>query len=111
MICAVICVRNHEDWQIDTWLMSCRVLGRMVEHAVLDEIVRNARLQGIRRLIGTYLPTQRNKLVEEHYGRLGFDLLERADDGATRWELVIDKYLPRNPPITIAQSTPDRAGG
>jgi predicted enzyme involved in methoxymalonyl-ACP biosynthesis len=83
----------------------------MVEHAVLDEIVRNARLQGIRRLIGTYLPTQRNKLVEEHYGRLGFDLLERADDGATRWELVIDKYLPRNPPITIAQSTPDRAGG
>jgi len=104
MICAVICARNQQDWQIDTWLMSCRVLGRMVEHAVLEEIVRNARLQGIRRLIGTYLPTQRNKLVEEHYGRLGFDLLERADDGATRWELAVDKYLARNPPITVAQS-------
>jgi FkbH-like protein len=111
MICAVICVRNHEDWQIDTWLMSCRVLGRMVEHAVLDEIVRNASLQGIRRLIGTYLPTQRNKLVEEHYGRLRFDLLERADDGTTRWELAVDRYLPRNPPITVAQSARNGAGG
>jgi predicted enzyme involved in methoxymalonyl-ACP biosynthesis len=107
----VICVRNHEDWQIDTWLMSCRVLGRMVEHAVLDEIVRNASLQGIRRLIGTYLPTQRNKLVEEHYGRLRFDLLERADDGTTRWELAVDRYLPRNPPITVAQSARNGAGG
>jgi FkbH-like protein len=111
IICAVICVRNEQDWQIDTWLMSCRVLGRMVEHAVLDEIARNAGLQGIRRLIGTYLRTQRNKLVEEHYGRLGFDLLERADDGATRWELAVDKYHPLNPPITIAQLTPDRPDG
>jgi predicted enzyme involved in methoxymalonyl-ACP biosynthesis len=83
----------------------------MVEHAVLDEIVRNAGLQGIRRLIGTYLPTQRNRLVEEHYGRLGFDLLERAGDGTTRWTLAVDSYSPRNPPITIAQSTPDLADG
>jgi FkbH-like protein len=111
MICAVICAQNQQDWQIDTWLMSCRVLGRMVEHAVLEEIVRNARLQGIRRLIGTYLPTQRNKLVEEHYGRLGFDLLERTDYGATRWELAVDKYIPRNPPITVAQSTRNGAIG
>jgi len=110
MICAVICARNQEDWQIDTWLMSCRVLGRRVEDAVLDEIVRNARLQGIRRLTGTYLPTPRNKLVEEHYDRLGFDLLERADDGATRWELAVDKYLPRNPPITVARSERNGAG-
>ena len=105
MIAVVICVRSHDDWQIDTWLMSCRVLGRMVEHAVLDEIVRNARLQGIARLIGIYLPTERNKLVEDHYGRLGFQLLERTDDGTTRWELAIDKYLPRNPPIAVAQPT------
>jgi len=111
MISAVICVRNQQDWQIDTWLMSCRVLGRMVEHAVLDEIVRNASVQGIRKLIGTYLPTPRNKLVEEHYGRLGFDLLERADDGATRWELAVDKYLSRNPPITVARSERNGAGG
>jgi FkbH-like protein len=109
MIAVVICARGKRAWQIDTWLMSCRVLGRMVEHAVLDEIVRNARLDGIARLIGNYLPTARNALVAEHYGRLGFTLVEQAADGATRWELALDQYLSRDPPIAVAQ--PALSGG
>jgi FkbH-like protein len=104
MISVVICVREREDWKIDTWLMSCRVLGRMVEHAVLQEIVRNAKLQGIRRLVGTYLPTERNKLVEGHYARLGFQPLGHADDGATRWELLVDEYVPQDLPLAVSHS-------
>jgi predicted enzyme involved in methoxymalonyl-ACP biosynthesis len=69
--------------------MSCRVLGRKVEEAVLQELVEQARARGISRLVGRYLPTEKNKLVEAHYEKLGFTLLERAADGSSRWQLDV----------------------
>jgi FkbH-like protein len=104
MICVVICAQEGEDWRIDTWLMSCRVLGRKVEEAVLEELVRNARERGLRRLVGSYLPTERNRLVEDLYGRLGFALLERKDDRTTHWALAVDAYAPRDLPLSVSRS-------
>ena len=104
MIGVVICVRKREDWEIDTWLMSCRVLGRMVESAVLQELVRGARPRGIRRLVGTYVPTARNKLVEEHYAKLGFDPDGRELDGSTRWALLVEKHVAQVLPMEITRS-------
>ena len=52
--------------------MSCRVLGRKVEHMVLREILEHARAAGIRKLVGVYRPTERNMLVIDHYAKLGF---------------------------------------
>jgi FkbH-like protein len=72
MISAVICTPEGADWVLDTWVMSCRVLGRCVEEAVLNEIVERARAAGLRRLRGLYRPTGRNALVKEHYAKLGF---------------------------------------
>lgn len=89
MISVIICRREARSWTIDTWLMSCRVLGRKVERAVLQEILRHARAEGVERLKGVYLPTDRNKLVENHYADLGFNLVARGEDGSTRWELVV----------------------
>jgi FkbH-like protein len=89
MISVIICRPVGQDWDIDTWLMSCRVLGRKVETAVLQEIVRHARRRGIRRLIGRYLPTERNALVAEHYAKLGFDCLERDAEGRTTWGIEV----------------------
>src|SRR5580704_10338359 len=54
MISVIICRQDGAIWHIDTWLMSCRVLGRRVEQAVLQELVINARLSGATRLVGTY---------------------------------------------------------
>ncbi|HEX7507772.1 MAG TPA: hypothetical protein VF550_13425 [Polyangia bacterium] len=48
------------------------------------------RARGVRRLVGRYLPTEKNKLVEDHYAKLGFALLEAQNDGSTRWELQVD---------------------
>jgi FkbH-like protein len=89
MICVIICRRSGRDWHIDTWLMSCRVLGRRVEEATLREILHQARLAGIETLIGTYRPTERNSLVEKHYEKLGFALLEKKADGTTVWRLDV----------------------
>ena len=94
MICVVICRKSDDtSWFIDTWLMSCRVLGRGVEQATLTEMVAQARRRGIRRLVGEYIPTSRNKLVEDHYAKLGFEIVNRSEDGSTRWELSTEVPL------------------
>ncbi len=85
MISVIIC-RDAEPgiWEIDTWLMSCRVLGRGVERAVLYEILRVARKQGVEQVVGVYRPTDRNGMVRDHYRKLGFTLLHEAPE-ETRW--------------------------
>jgi len=89
MISVIICRKEGADWEIDTWLMSCRVLGRRVEQMVLREILDHARREGAARLVGVYCPTERNKLVEQHYGKLGFALARTEPDGTTIWHLDV----------------------
>jgi FkbH-like protein len=101
MISVIICRRAATTWKIDTWLMSCRVLGRKVERAVLQEILHHARNEGIDRLEGTYLPTERNRLVEDHYADLGFSLVSRADDGSTVWELAVADAAESDLPMRV----------
>jgi FkbH-like protein len=98
MISVVICRRTDpETWTIDTWLMSCRVLGRCVEEMVLREIAWHAERAGIRRLIGQYRPTDRNMMVHEHYAKLGFRRLSETEEGATDWEIRLPITTPAAP--------------
>lgn len=69
---------SDADARIDLWLMSCRVLGRKVEEAILADVVARARAFGARRLIGEYNPTAKNALVRELYPHLGFKELSRS---------------------------------
>jgi len=102
MISVVICRPGDAgDWQIDTWLMSCRVLGRKVEHMVLREMLKHARTAGILKLVGTYRPTDRNKLVVDHYAKLGFTKTAEEESGLTRWELFVDGAEPETAPMTV----------
>jgi FkbH-like protein len=107
MISVVICRAHGDEWRLDTWLMSCRVLGRHVEQALLAELVAAARGRGIRRLVGEYLPTARNKLVEDHYARLGFEEVERQPDGTTRWQLQVTDVTAPALPMQVRR--PERA--
>lgn len=79
---------------IDTWLMSCRVLGRQVELATLNLVANQARSLGAERLIGEYLPTNKNGMVRDHYSKHGFSMLECKPDGASRWVLELAKFTP-----------------
>jgi FkbH-like protein len=72
MICVVVIEVRDDTVEIDTWLMSCRVLERGVEQAVLNEILRVAAAVGARSVLGRYVPTERNSMVRDHYQRLGF---------------------------------------
>jgi FkbH-like protein len=91
MISVIVCRPSDEQtWEIETWLMSCRVLGRKVEHMVLREILHHARETGINKLVGVYKPTERNQLVADHYAKLGFRQLAAEANGLTRWVLPVD---------------------
>lgn len=81
---------DAETLFIDTWLMSCRVLRRGVEHFVLNTLVTRAREAGYQRIVGEYLPTPKNKMVEQHYPGLGFTAL--PDSATAQYCLDVDSY-------------------
>jgi FkbH-like protein len=102
MISVVICrLAGESAWEIDTWLMSCRVLGRRVQEMVLIELLRHAELNGIQKLIGVYKPTEKNKMVEEHYPNLGFVKVAADPDGSTTWELEVKNATVQGSPMKV----------
>ncbi len=82
------------DLLIDTWLMSCRVLGRQVEPTTLNLIAAEARRLGAKRLIGEYVPTAKNAMVKDHYVRLGFTVIDSDATGASRAMLDLAGFTP-----------------
>jgi len=91
MISVVICRKLGAVWEVDTWLMSCRVLGRRVEELVLSCLVDAAAAAGAETLRGVYIPTDRNGLVKDHYRKLGFSPVSEAEDESV-WELSLTDY-------------------
>jgi FkbH-like protein len=78
MIAVVIVRYGRREWQIDTWLQSCRVLMRGVEETLMNRLVESAREAGVERLVGEYVPTGRNGMVADFFPRLGFQPTENA---------------------------------
>ncbi len=87
-------LRDGRDLDIDTWLMSCRVLGRQVEPATLNLIAEQARALGARRLVGTYIPTKKNGMVKDHYAKLGFTVMDNTPEGGSRALLDLGSFRP-----------------
>ena len=81
-------LQPNKDLLIDTWLMSCRVLGRQVEPTTLNLIARQAATLGARRLVGEYIPTKKNGMVKDHYEKLGFTRM--GADAAAGIHAVLD---------------------
>lgn len=88
---------SPSEVEIDTWLMSCRVLGRRLEEAVLGELLGMAQKLGASHLIGRFYPTERNSIVSDHYAKLGFLLEDTLSDGATVWRLETSVVPPKAP--------------
>ncbi|MBK9234528.1 MAG: HAD-IIIC family phosphatase [Rhodoferax sp.] len=101
MICAVICHRRPDEWEIDSWLMSCRVLNRKVEESVCNRIAREATAAGAKRLVGVYVPTSRNHIVAQLFAQLGFLRADSPDD-LQRWVLDLSSFQPFDVPVTEA---------
>ena len=85
-------------WDIDTLLLSCRVIGRTLETALLAHIAGEAEQAGAGVLSGWYRPTKKNSPAQATYPDHGFELAERADDGAMRYVLPLAGRSLAHPP-------------
>jgi FkbH-like protein len=99
-----------EDFAIDTWLMSCRVLKRQVEEEVLNEIVRLARNRGCTRIVGQYIPTAKNSMVRDLYPRMGFAHSREESGGVQVYKLDVAQYQAKPTKIHVNQETYATAG-
>ncbi len=88
---------------LELWLMSCRVLKRDMEKAMLDQLVKEAGKRGARTLIGYYYPTAKNKMVKEFYKEMGFGFAEELPEGGTVWKLDLETYIPQNTVICVTE--------
>ena len=81
---------DEETLFVDTWFMSCRVLKRGMENFTLNTMVEQARVAGYKKIVGEYLPTPKNKMVENHYVSLGFTKIESV--ATAQYELNVESY-------------------
>lgn len=104
IVSVVIGRKDGEKLHIELWLMSCRVLKRDMEYAMLDTLVEECKKQGISEIIGYYYPTKKNNMVKELFGDFGFDKVSEDADGNTVWSLKTDDYQNKNKAIKVNQA-------
>ncbi len=86
---------EQSAWRIDSFLLSCRVIGRGIETAMLGEIARLAREAGIQRIVGEYIPSAKNALCADFYPGHGFSIEAAPGEGDSimRYGLTLDEKL------------------
>ncbi len=94
-------IKNKNELHIDLWIMSCRVLKRDMEFAMMDELARRAQEKGIKTIYGYYYPTQKNKMVKEFYESQGFELLNCDNEGNKTYKMELDNYEKKNNVIEV----------
>ncbi len=103
IVIARFAAADDRDMRIETWLMSCRVLGRRVEEATLQLVAAEGRRLGATSLIGEYRPSAKNAMVRDHYAKLGFAKLSQTPDGVASWILPLDGYAAKPTFIRIIE--------
>jgi len=84
-------VKNDSKWFIDTFLLSCRILGRSAEEALMSEVISLAKLKGASEVFGSFIRTQKNVVAEDAFESLGF---KKNDDETFNWKFSLKKELP-----------------
>ena len=90
------------ELHIDLWIMSCRVLKRDMEYAMMDRLAEEAQARGLHSLYGYYYPTAKNAMVRDFYSTLGFDKISEDEAGNTCWKFDLTKpYTKKNMYISV----------
>ncbi len=102
VVSVVIGKINGDALDVELWLMSCRVLKRDMEFAMLDELVSRCREAGISHINGYYYPTAKNGMVRELYKTFGFQKVSEDETGNTQWRLELESYEKQNRFIAVS---------
>lgn len=102
VVSVVIGKCEDDSLKIDLWIMSCRVLKRDMEYAMMDELIVKCSAAGIKNIIGYFYPTAKNKMVQNFYELMGFKKQEEDINGNSIWNLDIEKtYTNKNQWIKV----------
>lgn len=104
IVSVVIGKKRGAELHIDLWLMSCRVLKRGMEYAMINRLVEEAKKAGIETIFGYYYPTKKNAMVKELFGDFGFEKTSEDGDGNTVWKLEVNGYSPKKIFIDIKEN-------
>lgn len=100
IVSVVIGHKELDTVHIDLWLMSCRVLKRDMELAMLDKLVEKSVAAGARKIRGYYYKTAKNKMVNQLFEIFGFEKIQTNGED-TIWELRLDGYKNKNNVIEL----------
>jgi len=101
VVSVVIGKKELSVLHVELWIMSCRVLKRDMEFAMLDTLVDLCLEQGIEEIRGYYYPTAKNGMVKELYKTFGFSLVSADEVGNTVWSLKTKDYKHQNRYIAV----------
>jgi len=104
LISVLLCTKTdiHNSilgWHITDWVMSCRVLGREMEKFCINTLVTAAKKNNARYLLGEYIPTSKNSIVNNLYSNLGFQCYKSTEHDGELWLLDLDDFKPYEVPI------------
>ncbi|MBR8823885.1 hypothetical protein IX293_002160 [Fusobacterium necrophorum] len=102
LVSIIIANKSNQNLDIELWIMSCRVLKRDFEKAMLDILVEKAKEKKLKNIIGHYIPTTKNKMVEDHYQLMGFSKIGEHKLETT-WCLPVEKYINQNINIELKE--------
>lgn len=100
IVSVVIGKRDGDVLRLDLWLMSCRVLKRGMEFAMLNTLVARCSELGVREIFGYYFPTRKNAMVKDLFAEFGFTK-ESEDEGNSVWRLNVETFNPIDTKIKI----------
>lgn len=96
VVSVVIGHATGEECRIDLWIMSCRILKRDMEFAMMDILVKRCKERGIKRIRGYYCPTAKNGMVKDFFAVQRFEKVSE-NEGNTEWILdITGKYENKN---------------
>ena len=95
-IVAVAIADYDKEAVISEFAMSCRVMGRNIENAIIEDIEKSARSKGYDKLVGMFKPTKKNKPVENLYSLLGYKNVLEEQDGTIYYSVELNSVGRRN---------------
>jgi predicted enzyme involved in methoxymalonyl-ACP biosynthesis len=86
---------NSKNVILDSFLMSCRIIGRNIEFVFIDYIIKEFANKGYQTLGADYIQSSKNALVENFYDKVGFNIIENTN-GTKKYELKIESFEIKN---------------
>lgn len=102
VVSVVIGHKVDDECRLDLWIMSCRVLKRDMEFAMMDTLVKQCKKNNVSKIHGYYYPTAKNSMVKDFYALQGFKKIFEDEVGNTEWILEITQdYVNKNKVISV----------